>query len=192
VTGPPDRQGSSGGSPSLGGQGDATDAKLIAMTFCSDCNANLDGVPTGTSCPGCGGERRSATASPDSNEIGVTIPSPAIVAESNLLDGSQQTVVSGPTGRSASTSGGVDQSQRYEGRPTQNEENVADALHRLRDTLNQIAGSHVWQEHVGHEHVAIDGTLMSSDGRELRCQVTRVETSHASNPWERGQSDVSR
>ncbi|MGH9289181.1 MAG: hypothetical protein ACRD0V_13010 [Acidimicrobiales bacterium] len=104
-----------------------------------------------------------------------TVPPPTIVTESNLPDGTQETVVSNPGGRSTSSSGGGSQNQHFEGWPTQNEENVADALHRLRDRLNQAAGSAVWQEHAGHEDIAIDGTLRSSDGRELKCQVTRVE-----------------
>jgi hypothetical protein len=104
-----------------------------------------------------------------------TVPRPTIVTESNLPEGTRETVVSNPAARSTSSSGGGSQSQHFEGWPTQNEANVADALHRLRDRLNQDAGSLVWQEHAGHEDIAIDGTLTSSDGRELKCQVTRVE-----------------
>jgi hypothetical protein len=104
-----------------------------------------------------------------------TVLPPTIVTESNLPEGTRETVVSNPAGRSTSSSGERSQTQVFEGRPTQNEENVADALHRLRDRLNQDAGSRVWQEHAGHEEIAIDGTLTSSDGRELKCQVTRVE-----------------
>ncbi len=65
--------------------------------------------------------------------------------------------------------------QHYEGQPTQNEENVADALHRLSGKLNDLTGSRVWREHVSHDDIAVDGTLTSSDGVELKCQVTRVE-----------------
>jgi hypothetical protein len=104
-----------------------------------------------------------------------TVFPPTIVTESNLPDGTQETVVSNPAGRSASNSGGGSQTQQFEGRPSQNEQNVADALHRLSDTLNQAAGSRVWREHPGHEDIAVDGTVTSSDGREIACQVTRVE-----------------
>ena len=52
---------------------------------------------------------------------------------------------------------------------------MRDALHRLRDTLNESAGSPKWREHVGHDHIAVDGTLRSADGQEISCQVTRVE-----------------
>ncbi len=100
---------------------------------------------------------------------------PSIITESDPTDGPQRTVVSRPTGRFESTSDRGDQVQRYEGKPDQNEANVADALHRLRDTLNEDAGAPLWQEHVGHEHDSVDGTLTSVDGRELKCQVTRVE-----------------
>jgi len=105
------------------------------------------------------------------------VPAPTIVAESNPGDGTHKTVVSSSTRRSISRVGGGEQSQQYEGKPGQNEENVPDALHRLRDTLNGIAGSLLWREYVDHPHVAVDGTLRSVDGLELRCQVTRVERS---------------
>jgi hypothetical protein len=52
---------------------------------------------------------------------------------------------------------------------------VRDALHRLRDTLNARAGLVLWREHVGYDHVAVDGTLRSADGQVISCQVTRVE-----------------
>jgi hypothetical protein len=100
---------------------------------------------------------------------------PTIVTESSLPGGTRETVVSGPRERATSSSGASSQTQHFVGKPTQNEENVIDALHRLRDKLNEDAGSRVWQEHAGHEDIAVDGTLTSSDGRELKCQVTRVE-----------------
>jgi len=155
--------------------GDSWTAILIPMMFCPDCNANLDGIPVGEPCPGCGGKRRSAAVFPKPVRIAGDVPSPATVAESNLRDGTRETVVSNPSSRSISTAGGDEQTQQYEGRPSQNEENVPGALHRLRDTLNKIAGSRLWQEYVGHDHVAIDGSLKSADGHELMCQVTRVE-----------------
>jgi hypothetical protein len=145
------------------------------MMFCPACNANLDGIPAGVPCPGCGGKRRSAAVFPKSIRTAVVVPSPTIVTESNLRDGTRETVVGNPTGRSISRAGGGEQTQQYEGRPSQNEQNVPGALHRLRDTLNKIAGSRLWQEYVGHDDVAVDGTLKSADGHELMCQVTRVE-----------------
>jgi hypothetical protein len=145
------------------------------VMFCPDCDANLDDVRVGSPCPQCGSERRSAIAFPESARAVVTIPSPTIVTESHFPDGTHETVVGSTAGRSTSNSGGGSPTQHFEGRPSQNEENVADALHRLRDTLNQAVGARVWQEHVGHEDIAVDGTLASSDGRELKCQVTRVE-----------------
>jgi hypothetical protein len=105
----------------------------------------------------------------------LAVPSPTIVTESKLGDGMRETVVGSPKGRYVSRVGGGEQTQDYEGRPSQNEENVRDALHRLRDTLNESAGSLLWREHVGHDHVAVDGTLRSADGQEISCQVTRVE-----------------
>jgi hypothetical protein len=56
-----------------------------------------------------------------------TVPPPAIVTESNLPEATRETVVSNPAGRSTSSSGGGSQTQHFEGWPTQNEENVADA-----------------------------------------------------------------
>jgi hypothetical protein len=67
----------------------------------------------------------------------MTSQQPTIVTESNLPEGTRETVVSNPAGRSTSSSGGGSQSQHFEGWPTQNEANVADALHRLRDRLNR-------------------------------------------------------
>jgi hypothetical protein len=112
---------------------------------------------------------------PETIRLAVAVPQPTIVAESNLADGTQQTVVGHPTGRSVSMSAQDDRTQHYEGRSSQGEGNVAGALHRLTDTLNQIAGSRVWRERVGSEDVATDGILKAADGRELDCQVTRVE-----------------
>lgn len=143
--------------------------------FCPDCDANLNDVRVGAPCPQCGGDRRSAIVFPEFARAVVTVPSPTIVTESRFPDGTHETVVGNSAGRSTSNSGGGSTTQHFEGRPSQNEENVADALHRLRDTLNQAVGSRVWQEHVGHEDTAVDGTLTSSDGRQLKCQVTRVE-----------------
>lgn len=150
---------------------------MLAVMFCPDCEANLDHVPVSSPCPGCGGERRSATVFPEPARAVATLPPPTIVSESNFADGTHQTVVSHPAGRSTSSSGNGVETQHFEGRPTQNEENVADALHRLSDRLNDEAGSRVWREHAGHEDITVDGTLTSADGRELRCQVTRVERS---------------
>lgn len=87
------------------------------------------------------------------------VPPPTIVTESNLADGTQETVVGSPAGRFSSRSGGGAQTQDYDGQPTQNEDNVADALHRLRDKLNHDAGSRLWQERPSHEDASIDGTL---------------------------------
>lgn len=143
--------------------------------FCPDCDANLDDVRVGAPCPQCGGDRRSAIVFPEPARAVVTVPSPMIVTESHFPDGTHETVVGNSAGRSTSNSGGGSPTQHFEGSPSQNEENVADALHRLRDTLNQTVDSRVWQEHVGHEDIEVDGTLTSSDGRELKCQVTRVE-----------------
>ena len=143
--------------------------------LCPDCDANLDDAPVGVPCPQCGGDRRSANVSPDPVRAAATVSSPTVVTESHFPDGTHETVVGNPARRSTSNSGGGSWTQRFEGRPSQNEENVAEALHRLSDTLNHEAGSRVWQEHVGHQDIAIDGTLTSSDGRELKCQVTRVE-----------------
>lgn len=84
-------------------------------------------------------------------------------------------VVGSPEGRYVSRVDGGQQTQDYEGGPSQNEENVPNALHRLRDALNERAGSLLWREHVGHGHVAVDGTLRSEDGQQINCQVTRVE-----------------
>jgi hypothetical protein len=102
-----------------------------------------------------------------------------VVTESNLPDGARETVVSNSTRRSTSSVSEGSRTQHFEGRPTQNEENVADALHRLRDALNQAAGSGVWKEHTCDDScdhdVAVDGVLLSSDGQEIECQVTRVE-----------------
>jgi hypothetical protein len=145
------------------------------MMFCPDCNADLDGVPVALPCPGCGGSRRSAAVLPEVVRAVVTVPSPTIITESNLSHRRRETVVGSPKGRYVSRVSGSEQTQHYEGRPNQNEENVPDALHRLRDTLNERAGSLLWREHVGHDHVAVDGTLRSADGQEICCQVTRVE-----------------
>ena len=145
------------------------------MMFCPDCNAHLDGVPVGLPCPGCGGSRRSAAVLPEVVRAVVAVPSPTIITESNLGEGRRETVVGSPKRRYVSRVSGGDQTQDYEGRPSQNEENVPDALHRLRDTLNERAGSLLWREHVGHDHVAVDGMLTSADGQEICCQVTRVE-----------------
>lgn len=112
---------------------------------------------------------------PEPSRAALVVPSPTIVTESNLWDGTRETVVSHPTARSTSRVGGGEQSQEYEGAPTQNEENVPAALHRLRDKRNNIEGSHVWREHIGHDHASVDGTIQSVDGRELKCQATRVE-----------------
>jgi hypothetical protein len=104
------------------------------------------------------------------------VNAPTIVTESNLADGTSQTVVGGPKERAVSTSKTGNRTQQYEGRPSQNEGNVPEALHRLADKLNEIEGHRKWKEHVGGEHVSIDGTLKSLDGSsEIRCQVTRVE-----------------
>lgn len=48
------------------------------MMFCPDCNTNLDQVPAGTPCPGCGAGRRSAVARPATVRLTVTIPEPGI------------------------------------------------------------------------------------------------------------------
>lgn len=146
-----------------------------AVMICPDCNENLDNVALDALCPRCKGQRRSATVFAEPARAVVSVPSPTIVAESNLADGTRETVVSHPERLSTSNSGGGAQTQHFEGRPTQHEENVAEALHRLSDTLNEVAGSRVWREHVGHEDIAVDGTLTSTDGRVLKCQVTRVE-----------------
>jgi hypothetical protein len=143
--------------------------------FCPDCNANLDGVLLGAPCPECGGQRRSANVVPEPAHAVATVHSPTIVAESIFVDGSRETTVSSPLGRATSSSAGDTQTQHFKGRPTQNEENVADALHRLADKLHEVAGSRVWREQVANDEIAVDGTLTSTDGRELRCQVTRVE-----------------
>lgn len=148
------------------------------MMFCPACDTNLDGAPVNAPCPSCGGMQRSAVASPETVQLHARAFPPTIVTESVLRDGTRQTVVGHPGGRSVSRTagGGHDPTQKFKGRPSQNEENVADALHRLRDTLNSSEGDRVWQEHVGHPtDVAIDGTLRSDDGREMKCQVTRVE-----------------
>ncbi len=150
-------------------------ARLRAVMFCPDCNANLDDVPVGASCPHCGGQRRSANVSPESIRAVATVRSPTIVTESNFEDSTRETIVSSTSARSTSSSGSDGQTQHFEGRPTQHEENVAEALHRLKDKLNNLAGSRVWQEQVGHDDTAVDGTLTSTGGRELKCQVTRVE-----------------
>ena len=143
--------------------------------FCPSCNTNLDGVPVGLPCPGCGGSRRSAAVSPEAVRAVLAVPSPTLITESELGSGRSETVVAGPEGRYVSRVDGGEQTQDYEGGPSQNEENVPNALHRLRDTLNERAGFLLWREHIGHDHVAVDGTLRSEDGQEIDCQVTRVE-----------------
>ena len=125
--------------------------------FCPDCNANLDDVRVGAPCPQCGGDRRSATVVPEPVRAVVTVPSLTIVTESSFPDGTRETVVGNSAGRSTSNFGLGAPTQHFQGRPSQNEENVADALHRLRDTLNQAVGSRLWQEHVGHQEIAVDG-----------------------------------
>lgn len=143
--------------------------------YCPDCNADLDGAPVGLPCPGCGGSRRSAAVSPEVVRAVVAAPSPTIIAESKPGAGRRETTVSGPKGRYVSRVDRGEQTQNYEGWPSQNEDNVHDALHRLSDTPNELAGFPLWREHVGHHHIAVDGTLRSADGQEISCQVTRVE-----------------
>jgi hypothetical protein len=52
----------------------------MPMTFCPDCNADLEAVPLGFPCPGCGGNRRAAvvglppaTATGEAGEIGFLV-----------------------------------------------------------------------------------------------------------------------
>lgn len=46
--------------------------------FCPDCNTNLDTTAVGSSCPGCGGGRRSAVATPATIVARVSMPEPSI------------------------------------------------------------------------------------------------------------------
>lgn len=52
--------------------------RLTGMMFCPDCNADLDAVPLGEECPGCGGRRRLAIATPGTARARVTVPEPGI------------------------------------------------------------------------------------------------------------------
>lgn len=144
------------------------------MTRCPDCGTRLDDVPVGDPCPDCGGTWRSAEVLPDPIRVDVTVPPPTVFAESNHPNGEQKTVLGYPGGRSVTTNVAGHHTQSYEGKPSQGESNVRDVLHRLADTLNEMAGSRVWRERFDHEHPAVDGSLISTDGRELQCQVTRV------------------
>lgn len=145
--------------------------------FCPECGHDLGAADAGTPCPVCGSDLRSAVISPSTVQATVSIPQPTIVAESNHDDGTRETVVGGPDGRFTSVSREHDYTQRFAGVPVRGEDNVPGALHRLRDTLNDRAGLLIWMEHVGHEHAAVDGTLLATDGRKIECQVTRVERS---------------
>lgn len=144
------------------------------MMWCPYCGEPLDPVPVDEACPGCGGQRRDAAATPQPIRATIRPLRPTIVSESNLNDGRRKDVVSGPDGHFESeTAPDGTNTQIFRGRPSQHEENVRNALHRMADTLNG-AGSRVWREEVGSDDPAVDGKLVSSSDTVL-CQVTRVE-----------------
>jgi hypothetical protein len=108
---------------------------------------------------------------------GVTVSDPTVVTEEQEPDGSNRTVVGNTKGRSTSESGASGPKQTFQGRPTQNEANVVEAIHRLTDKLNKDEGRRRWTGSTASAHVSVDGTITSDDATpvELRCQVTRVE-----------------
>lgn len=105
-----------------------------------------------------------------------------VVGESNEPDGTKRTVVRSPThGRSTSSTKGSEHEQTFEGRPTQNEGNVPDAVHRLADKLNVDAGARLWVDHAGGDgDDTVDGRITGPNDVVKKCQVTRVE--RATNP----------
>ncbi len=48
------------------------------VLFCPECNVNLGAVPVGEPCPRCGGQRRSAVATPRTITAKMTFPEPSV------------------------------------------------------------------------------------------------------------------
>ena len=161
------------------------------MMFCDDCGNNLDVVPVADPCPRCGGERRSATVSPETARAVARAHNAGTVTESNHPDGTEEVVVGAGDGRAAKSMvrDGF-QHQDYQWYST-GQENERAAIHRFRDALNRISGHRQWSGECAFEltdtRPEVDGWLLPSgmptnyscdDGPpqgSLLCQVVRVE-----------------
>ena len=120
---------------------------------------------------------------------------PSVVTESNYSD-RKVTVVGRPDGvfTSVTRTDGASSTQEYQGKPSQNEDNVPDAVHRLADKLNADEKARVWRERgpKPDEHISIDGVLEHEDGSTKKeCQAVRVETGTLGERARHGQATSS-
>ena len=121
---------------------------------------------------------------PKSSQEAAQAHQPTVVTESNLPNGVRRDVVTGPCGQSMSDVSSADARQEFRWAPLQNEGNVLEALHRLRDTLNEQDPRRPWSGEVAHNG-DVDGWLVPQGAEDRRapdpplgalaCEVTRVE-----------------
>lgn len=141
--------------------------------FCPDCSRNLDTVAIDDPCPGCGGSRRSAIATPATHRVKATAHNPTVVGESNYVDGSRAIQIGSVGYVSTGTSSPEGDRQEYSGRPAQNEEDVLEICHALREALGRSEIGE-FKLPTGQE-AGIDAVATRADDSVMRVQVTRVE-----------------
>jgi len=161
---------------------------MVVVTYCPDCQTNLDDTPVDDPCPNCGGSRRSAVALPEVVGARIEVPSPRLIAESNLPDGSKETVVGSADFRSTThSSSSGELGHEFTGRPVRGESDVLQVCESLQEALRRRGVTLIgrFRTPTGPE-VGVDAEGHTGDGSVLRVQVVGVidQQTMAELAWE--------
>jgi hypothetical protein len=144
------------------------------VMFCPDCGAGLDDVPVGSSCPSCGGSRRSTTAHPPTPVASGGVGSPRVVAASNYADGAERLETGSVDWRSTANSAEGDERQTFAGRPPRHEDDVLEVCALLHTAFVGL-GLSLGPFFVNGGRVDdVDATADTADGDTIQVQVVRA------------------
>jgi hypothetical protein len=116
-----------------------------------------------------------AVARPEEIRVKVEVPTTRVIAESDHPDGTASTVVQAGAFVASSVTGGGQQRQDFQGRPSQGEEDVLQVCRSLRYALKREG------EDWGHFGLPrgrvdnVDAVARNGAGDRLQVQVTRIE-----------------